>query len=88
MIAIYARYGSILKDDHQTLQDAIHSLRSIQDDGEGYGLGVYDPATKTMHIEENMDILGKGREQVLKEKLSEFQELDLQVDKIEFYKPY
>jgi len=86
MIAIYARYGSTLQDEHETLQEAIDSLQSIQDEGEGYGLGVYDHATKTMHIEENMHIFGRGREQVLKEKMAEFQELELQVDKIEFYK--
>ena len=85
MIAIYARYGRIEQDDHDALKDAIGSLQSIQDDGEGYALGVYDPATKTMHIEENMDIAGKGRERVLREKLAEFQELDLQIENIEYY---
>lgn len=85
MIAIYARYGRIEQDDHDILQEAIDSLRSIQDDGEGYGLGVYDADTRTIHIEENMHIFGKGREQVLKEKLAEFQELNLEIENIEYY---
>lgn len=85
MIAIYAQYGRIEKDDHDTLQEAIDFLRSIQDDGEGYSLGVYDADTRTIHIEENMHIFGKGREQVLKEKLAEFQELNLEIENIEYY---
>lgn len=85
MIAIYARYGRIEKDDHDTLEEAIDFLQSIQDHGEGYALGVYDPETKIMHIEENMNIAGRGREQVLKKKLADFQKLELQIENIEYY---
>lgn len=87
MIAIYARHGLTEKrdDGYGILSESIRSWHNSEEYGECYVLGIYDPATKTMHIPENMDVAGKGRETVLEEKKASFEKFGLEITQIEFY---
>lgn len=86
MITICARYGSVVKQDspYKSLQETADFIQHLQDDGQCYALGIYDPSTKTMHIPENMDVAGKGRDVVLEQKKAEFIKEGFEIDKIEF----
>lgn len=86
MISIYASYGSInCEDERETLEDAKDLLQSIEDEGEGFALGVYDPITKTMHIPQNMNIAGQPEGAVLLQKQEEFRKLGLEINTIAVY---
>lgn len=87
MITICARYNEVLQCNSplESLTDTVEHLQGLEDAGECFALGIYDPVLKTMHIPENVNKAVQGRDRVLQQKMDEFKDLGLQIDKIEFY---
>jgi hypothetical protein len=87
MITITARFNQVAKDQspYESLHETAEFLQRLEDAGECYALGIYDPKTKTMHIPNNMNIAGQAEGEVLAQKMEQFNKLGFKIDKIEFY---
>lgn len=67
--AIYSRYGSIDSQDFSSINEAKDFLEQIEDSGDAYAIAVYDHETKTAYMVQNMDVIGKYPEDILRQKL-------------------
>lgn len=86
MIAIVARFGEIDQFDKADLQEAVDWLNALEDDGEGYALGIYDPLSRIMYVADNMRTLGGGDdEEIFIQKLDDLKKLGFDILKIDFY---
>jgi len=86
MTIIAARYNQVEQYDVENLEEAVRLLRAWENDGMCYGLGIYDPEAKIMHLPDNAQIAGRSEAEVLEQKSAAFEGLGLDIQKFEFLK--
>lgn len=88
MVIIYASYGSMRQEKCDSIEEGKQSLYDLEEDGGGYGLGIWDEENKTFYMEENLEVIGKTKAIVCQQKIDSLKELGIEPLKTETFPPY
>jgi hypothetical protein len=83
--AVYSRFFNTMNHVFADHEEAKEFLDSLEDDGEGYAIGIHDEETNVFYVKENMEIWGRQREDVVTQKLENLKQIEINPIKIEFY---
>lgn len=83
--AIYSRFGNMEESDCESHESAKAFLSALEDDGQGYAIGFFDEQAGIFYISENMDVIGKSRNEILAQKVEALASINIIPAKIEFY---
>lgn len=83
--AVYARFGHTFDMDCMSLESGKEILQIIEDDGDGYAIGVFDAYSGIFYSPNNMDIADKDENTVRQEKIESLSAIGITPNKFEVY---
>lgn len=84
-MVIYSRFQSIRQEECNSLEEAKRYLREMEDEGDGYALGIYDGNTRTMFVTDNMGELEEEDIDIYIKRMEDFKKMGLDISIVAFY---
>lgn len=83
MKALYFRYHSLIREDCHDLEEGRAIIQTLEDNGDGMGVGVYDSETRILHLAGFDDIIGANPAKVESRVLRDLKDAGIVPDKLE-----
>ncbi len=83
--AVFWSYGNTLSEQFNQVDEAKEFLKNLEDNDNGFAVGVFDSATNTAYITTEQLVIGVSDQEIKAQKIDSIKSLGLIPSKIEYY---